>query len=100
MLRRFHFQGWQQNEVAPGTSNATSPAWLDMSAVGSWLFAPLSAPTEIRTEPLHGAHSGDLGFGRDMHCRKKANGDVVCYVTNYGTGYSTDSPDGDAGGTI
>ncbi len=34
------------------------------------------------------ANSGDLGFGRDMHCRRnKANDgefDVACYVTNYG----------------
>ena len=34
------------------------------------------------------ANSGDLGFGRDMHCLKKTNGDVACYVTNYGFGYS------------
>jgi len=27
---------------------------------------------------------GDLGFGRDMHMRKAANGDVFAYVTNYG----------------
>jgi mono/diheme cytochrome c family protein/cytochrome c5 len=34
------------------------------------------------------ANSGDLGFGREMHCRKNlaADGkfDVACYVTNYG----------------
>jgi hypothetical protein len=34
------------------------------------------------------ANSGDLGFGRDMHCIKKNNNDVVCYVTNYGIGYT------------
>lgn len=34
------------------------------------------------------ANSGDLGFGRDMHCIKKASNDVVCYVTNYGNGYT------------
>ncbi len=34
------------------------------------------------------ANSGDLGFGRDMHCIKKGNNDVVCYVTNYGNGYT------------
>jgi len=38
------------------------------------------------------ANSGDLGFGRDMHCLKKANGDVACYVTNYGTGYNNGIP--------
>jgi hypothetical protein len=40
------------------------------------------------------ANSGDLGFGRDMHCLKKTNGDVACYVTNYGTGYSNIAPGG------
>lgn len=34
------------------------------------------------------ANSGDLGFGRDMHCTKKladdGQFDVACYVTNYG----------------
>lgn len=34
------------------------------------------------------ANSGDLGFGRDMHCINKVNNDVVCYVTNYGSGYT------------
>lgn len=26
---------------------------------------------------------GDLGIGRDMHCRKTSNGSIACYVTNY-----------------
>jgi hypothetical protein len=30
-------------------------------------------------------NGGDLGFGRDMHCRKKGN-DVACYVANHGLG--------------
>jgi len=35
------------------------------------------------------ANSGDLGFGRDMHCRRTDTGagtgfDYACYVTNYG----------------
>ncbi|XIA62101.1 hypothetical protein ACFIOY_20755 [Bradyrhizobium sp. TZ2] len=36
------------------------------------------------------ANSGDLGFGRDMHCRRNASNnppgsfDYACYVTNYG----------------
>jgi hypothetical protein len=38
------------------------------------------------------ANSGDLGFGRDMHCLKQTNGDVACYVTNYGTGYNNSFP--------
>jgi cytochrome c5 len=44
------------------------------------------------------ANSGDLGFGRDMHCTKKANTDiggfdVACYVTNYGDITTPDSDD-------
>jgi cytochrome c5 len=34
------------------------------------------------------ANSGDLGFGRDMHCRRNVGTDnafdLACYVTNYG----------------
>lgn len=37
------------------------------------------------------ANSGDLGFGREMHC-KKNGADVACYVTNYG---NIDTPDTD-----
>ncbi|MBV9923737.1 MAG: hypothetical protein JOZ96_01755 [Acidobacteria bacterium] len=44
------------------------------------------------------ANSGDLGFGRDMHCTKKANTDiggfdVACYVTNYGDISTPDTND-------
>lgn len=39
------------------------------------------------------ANSGDLGFGRDMHCIT-LNGDIACYVTNYGTGYNNIFPGG------
>jgi hypothetical protein len=44
------------------------------------------------------ANSGDLGFGRDMHCVKKANTDiggfdVACYVTNYGDITTPDDAD-------
>lgn len=44
------------------------------------------------------ANSGDLGFGRDMHCTKKANADmggfdVACYVTNYGDINTPDTDD-------
>jgi cytochrome c5 len=40
------------------------------------------------------ANSGDLGFGRDMHCLKNANGNVACYVSNYGDGYNNVFPGG------
>lgn len=39
------------------------------------------------------ANSGDLGFGRDMHCLKNGS-DVACYVTNYGNGYTNIAPGG------
>ncbi|RCS57461.1 hypothetical protein DU000_08370 [Parvibium lacunae] len=45
-----------------------------------------AAPNPNETVATY-ANSGDLGFGRDMHCLKKINGDVVCYVSNYGFGY-------------
>jgi K319L-like, PKD domain len=38
------------------------------------------------------ANSGDLGFGRDMHCHKNAL-DVACYVTNYGNRFTDDVQD-------
>ena len=40
------------------------------------------------------ANSGDLGFGRDMHCLKNADDDVACYVVNYGNGYANVPPGG------
>lgn len=40
-------------------------------------------------------NGGDLGFGRDMHCIKNnTTGDIACYVTNYGTGYTNIYPGG------
>jgi hypothetical protein len=50
-----------------------------------------ATPTPAEFEAQY-ANSGDLGFGRDMHCVKKPNADVACYVTNYGTGYSNAFP--------
>jgi hypothetical protein len=38
------------------------------------------------------ANSGDLGFGRDMHC-KRSGSDVACYVTNYGSILTDDLQD-------
>lgn len=43
------------------------------------------------------ANSGDLGFGRDMHCVKKTGSDglpdIACYVTNYGDINTPDDQD-------
>jgi cytochrome c5 len=38
------------------------------------------------------ANSGDLGFGREMHCRKNG-ANVACYVANYGNIDTADSDD-------
>jgi uncharacterized repeat protein (TIGR01451 family) len=38
------------------------------------------------------ANSGDLGFGRDMHCHKNG-ADVACYVTNFGSRFTDDVQD-------
>ncbi len=46
------------------------------------------------------ANAGDLGFGRDMHCKKQPGtdglDDVACYVTNYGTILTPDVDDANA----
>jgi len=51
-------------------------------------------PGEFRTSFANG---GDLGFGRDMHCKKKVASDglfdVACYVTNYGNILTDDQDD-------
>lgn len=43
-------------------------------------------------------NSADLGFGRDMHCRRQAMSglsgfDVACYVVNYGSRFTPDRDD-------
>lgn len=54
-------------------------------------------PGEFRTSF---ANAGDLGFGRDMHCKKQIAPDdglfdVACYVTNYGNILTDDQQDAD-----
>ncbi len=43
------------------------------------------------------ANSGDLGFGRDMHCRELTgtglDNEFACYVTNYGDRFTDDGQD-------
>jgi hypothetical protein len=48
-----------------------------------------SSGTEVQA---YYANSGDLGFGRDMHCHKNG-ADVACYVTNYGNRFTDDVQD-------
>ncbi|MGZ4993956.1 MAG: hypothetical protein ACXV79_07320 [Methylobacter sp.] len=48
---------------------------------------PQNPPNEVEYSAFY-ANGGDLGFGREMHCRRNpaADGksDYACYVTNYG----------------
>ncbi|HKU42767.1 MAG TPA: hypothetical protein VJR89_31630, partial [Polyangiales bacterium] len=50
-------------------------------------FGQALAAGEVEYDAQY-ANSGDLGFGRDMHCRRDAASDgqfdYACYVTNYG----------------
>jgi cytochrome c5 len=52
----------------------------------------------------HYANSGDLGFGRDMHCRKNAasdgQSDYACYVTNFGQPPANNADQQDANDVI
>lgn len=58
-------------------------------------YAAIDAPqtlAEFRTrfgfdaasEPATFYNAGDLGIGREMHCRAQTGGAVACYVSNYG----------------
>ncbi|HEX5706771.1 MAG TPA: carboxypeptidase-like regulatory domain-containing protein [Pyrinomonadaceae bacterium] len=53
-------------------------------------------PPEVRASFANG---GDLGFGRDMHCKQQLASDnlfdVACYVTNYGNILTDDQTDAD-----
>ncbi|MGA9997517.1 MAG: hypothetical protein WBP93_19030 [Pyrinomonadaceae bacterium] len=47
---------------------------------------------------LQYVNSGDLGFGRDMHCRQIGSdiftgNEYACYVTNYGSRFTSDDDD-------
>jgi len=50
------------------------------------------------------ANSGDLGFGRDMHCRRNAatdgSFDYACYVTNFGQPPANNPDQQDANDTV
>lgn len=56
-------------------------------------------PTEVEWDAQY-SNSGDLGFGRDMHCRRNVGGDgafdIACYVTNYGQPPTFDPDQADA----
>ncbi|MEK6282989.1 MAG: hypothetical protein AABN95_21740 [Acidobacteriota bacterium] len=62
-------------------------------------FGLLLGPTEREWDAQY-ANSGDLGFGRDMHCRRNVGTDgvfdIACYVTNYGQPPTFDPDQADA----
>ena len=58
-----------------GLRETLSEFWLENG------FDPLTGAGGTRAAYLN---HNDLGLGRDMHCLKKVNGNVACYVTNYG----------------
>jgi hypothetical protein len=59
----------------------------------------LATPTTLAAGEIRAiyANGGDLGFGRDMHCKKTVASDglddVACYVTNYGNILTPDAGD-------
>lgn len=103
-LQGFYFQSSNITELT--LSNPTVAAAVEQGAVDYYLQAdprnlresfnefkdknrfgqPLAA-TEVEWDAQY-ANSGDLGFGRDMHCRRNVGTDgafdIACYVTNYG----------------
>ncbi|HBY98078.1 MAG TPA: hypothetical protein DEP84_29735 [Chloroflexi bacterium] len=72
----------------PGISNNT-----EATEYYTTIGAPLTLNQWKATYGFSGANetaalyynAGDLGFGREMHCRKQG-GDVACYVVNHGLG--------------
>jgi hypothetical protein len=62
------------NTVDPGNANPTLSTW--------WTNHGFAADGTGGTRAAYLNHN-DLGFGRDMNC-KKTGSDLACYVTNYG----------------
>lgn len=100
-LQGFHLQASNISELAPAVAANVEQGAIDYYAQadprtqrGSFndfklknkFGQPLGA-TEVEWDAQY-ANSGDLGFGRDMHCRRNVADDgafdVACYVTNFG----------------
>jgi hypothetical protein len=82
-------------QVDPNNERDTFAAWKTKNGFDQDPNVTVSIPAPGAGEFVaRYANSGDLGFGRDMHCLKKINGDVACYVTNYGNGYVNTPPGG------
>ncbi len=63
--------------IDPNLCRRTMGEWWNINGFGA----------NGQTFDFHASYmnNGDLGFGRDMYCNEAdANGNVACYVTNYG----------------
>lgn len=92
----YSFAASNLTELEPGTDpvalNAATTAYynqVDPQGLRETL-TEFQTQNGFPTNEIHAvyANSADLGFGRDMHCRKfpasDSQDDVACYVTNYG----------------
>jgi cytochrome c5 len=100
-LQGFHLQASNISELVPAVAaNVIQGAvdyyrWADPRELRASLnlfksknrFGQALAATEVEWDAQY-ANSGDLGFGRDMHCRRNVADDgafdIACYVTNFG----------------
>jgi hypothetical protein len=75
------FQGVRASGLAVvGASSAT----LAGAAVAAGSIGTTYHPPQLTPVSAIYRNAGDLGFGREMHCRQKDDGGAACYVTNYG----------------
>lgn len=64
------------NCIDPNEKTKTLAGWLTYAGFGG------KDDGDVNTKYIN---NYDLGFGRDMHMRKDANGNIYSYVTNYNT---------------
>jgi hypothetical protein len=73
--------GSDANGVDPANCAANQPPTLNFDAWKTANGFPANGTPEARA--VYG-NLGDLQIGRDMNCVKSTNGNIACYVTNYG----------------
>ena len=78
------------NQVDPPSSRQTLGGFKTLHGFGAG--GPACAGLASGETCAIYANSGDLGFGREMHCRQNG-ADVACYVTNYGNIDTDDADD-------
>jgi hypothetical protein len=64
----------------PPCKRTTLGGWWDVNG-----FSPIDGSGGDVTRTFYENHN-DLGFGREMNCRKAPSGNVACFVVNYGKG--------------